>query len=145
MGESEWIAFKNRRVVAWSQYPFTDDAIPDSGDGPLRRLPVRHQVRERAREARRLRRVPLPVLRAAAVGVAASRSSAACAPAGEGADVTVESRAGKGKWKRLAHADRPARRATSTATSRVVGAAKRQFRFRYGRRRRAAPRAPAKR
>jgi hypothetical protein len=31
MGHAEWIAYKNRRVIGWSQYPFNDDAIPDSG------------------------------------------------------------------------------------------------------------------
>lgn len=31
MGEAEYLAFRNGRVRGWSQYPFADDEIPDSG------------------------------------------------------------------------------------------------------------------
>jgi hypothetical protein len=35
MDESEWIAFRNRRVASYSQYTLTDD-LPRPGSGPLR-------------------------------------------------------------------------------------------------------------
>jgi len=33
MGESEWLAFRNRRVVAYSQYPLVDDRSTNTGFG----------------------------------------------------------------------------------------------------------------
>ena len=51
-------------------------------------------------------------------------------PAGEGAAVTVESRLGKGKWKRVASLKTGAQGYFDRNLN-VSGAAKRQFRFRW--------------
>jgi hypothetical protein len=101
MGESEWIAFKNPRVVGWSQYPFTDD--PVAASGPNRHGGFQSGIKlENGREKPGVYdafRMPFFVKRLSASKV---EIFGGVRPAGKGATVTIESRTRKGKWTRLA-------------------------------------------
>jgi hypothetical protein len=129
MGESEWLAYKNKRVIGWSQYPFTDDSIPDTGDDRFGGFQSGIKF-ENGREKPGVYdafKFPFYVRRLSASKV---EIFGGVRPAGAGAAVTVESRLGKGKWKRLV-ALKTAKQGYFERRANVSGAAKRQFRFRW--------------
>jgi hypothetical protein len=129
MGQAEWIAFKNPRVGAWSQYPFTDDAIPDSGADRFGGFQSGIKF-ENGREKPGVYdafRLPFFVRLISASKV---EVFGGVRPAGPGAAVTVEARVGKGKWKRLARL-KAGPQGYFDRDFKVSGAAKRQFRFRF--------------
>jgi len=129
MGESEWLAYKNRRVIGWSQYPFTDDSIPDTGADRFGGFQSGIKF-ENGREKPGIYdafKFPFYVRRLSASKV---EVFGGVRPAGEGAAVTVESRLGKGRWKRLASL-KTAKQGYFDRRVNVSGAAKRQFRFRW--------------
>jgi hypothetical protein len=128
MGEAEWIAYKNRRIVGWSQYPFTDDAIPDSGADRFGGFQSGIKF-ENGREKPGVYnafKFPFFVRLASASKV---ELFGGVRPAGQGAPVTIESRAGKGKWKRVATL-KTGPQGYFDRNVKISGAAKRQFRFR---------------
>ena len=129
MGHAEWIAFKNPRVGAWSQYPFTDDAVADSGEdryGGFQSGIKTENGREKAGVYNAFR-FPFFVRRISASKV---EIFGGVRPAGQDATVTLESRLGKGKWKRLARVRTGAQGYFDRNFS-VSKAATRQYRFRY--------------
>jgi hypothetical protein len=129
MGESEWLAFKNSRVVGWSQYPFTDDSIPDTGADRFGGFQSGIKF-ENGREKPGVYdafRFPFYVRRLSTSKV---EVFGGVRPAGQGAAVTVESRLGKGKWKRLASL-KAGPQGYFDRNFKVSGAAKREFRFRW--------------
>jgi hypothetical protein len=102
LGQAEWIAFKNPRIGAWSQYPFTDDPVAKSG--PNRHAGFQSGIKfENGRKKSGVYdafRLPFYVRRLSGSKV---EIFGAVRPAGEGAQVTVESRSSRrGKWKPLA-------------------------------------------
>lgn len=101
MGEAEWISFKNRRIGAWSQYPFTDDPVPDSGEDRFAGFQsgIKFENGRRKPGVYDAFRFPFYVRRLSASKV---EIFGAVRPAAAGARVAIESRVGKGKWKRLA-------------------------------------------
>jgi hypothetical protein len=127
MGEAEYIAFKNRRVGAWSQYPFTDDPIPDSGEDRFGGFQsgIKFENGRKKPGIYEAFRFPFFVRR---LGASKVEIFGGVRPAGQGADVTIESRAGKGKWKRLA---RMKTGAQGYFRRNFNVSAKRQFRFRW--------------
>ena len=129
MGESEWLAYKNPRVVGWSQYPFTDDSIPDTGEDRFGGFQSGIKTENGRKKAGVYDAFRLPfhvrLLSASKVEVFGG-----VRPAGKGAAVTVESRLGKGKWKRLASLKTGAQ-GYFDRNFKVAGAAQRQFRFRW--------------
>lgn len=131
MGHAEWIAFKNRRVAAWSQYPFVDDPIADSG--PDRYGGFQSGLRfenGRAKSAvYNAFRFPFFVRRISASKV---EVFGGVRPAGPRVRVTVESRLGKGRWRRLARV-RTGAQGYFDRNFRASKASSRQYRFRYGR------------
>ena len=131
MGEAEYIAYKNRRIAAWSQYPFTDDPVATSGTN--RHGGFQSGIKfENGREKPGVYnafRFPFFVRRISASKVEVFGGAR---PAGEGATVTVESRTGRGKWKRLARL-RTGAQGYFNRNFTASGAAKRQYRFRYAR------------
>jgi hypothetical protein len=101
LGQSEWIAFKNPRVGAWSQYPFTDDPVARSGAD-------RHGGFQSGIKFENGREKPgvydafkLPFF-VRALSASKVEVFGGVRPGGQGAAVTIESRAGRGTWKRLA-------------------------------------------
>jgi hypothetical protein len=129
MGEAEWIAFKNRRIVAWSQYPFTDDAIPDSGEDRFSGFQsgLKFENGRNKPGVYDAFRFPFYVRRVSASKV---EVFGGVRPAGQGAVVTIESRRGRGRWTRLARV-RTAAQGYFNRRLNVSGAAQRQFRFRW--------------
>jgi hypothetical protein len=129
MGEAEWIAFKNRRIVAWSQYPFTDDAIPDSGEDRFGGFQsgIKFENGRKKPGVYDAFRFPFYVRRISASKVEVFGGVRA---AGEGAPVTIESRVGKAKWKRLASL-KTGPQGYFDRNLKASGAARRQFRFRW--------------
>lgn len=101
MGESEWIAYKNPRVVSWSQYPFVDDPIPDMGTDRYGGFQsgIKTENGRKKHGVYDAFRFPFFVRRISASKV---EVFGGVRPGGQGAPVTIESRIGKGKWKRLA-------------------------------------------
>ena len=129
MGEAEWIAYKNRRIGAWSQYPFTDDKIPDTGADRFGGFQSGIKF-ENGREKPGVYdafRLPFFVRRGSASKV---EVFGGVRPAGEGAAVRIESRLGKGKWKRVASV-KTGPQGYFDRNLKVSGAAQRQFRFRW--------------
>jgi hypothetical protein len=129
MGESEWLAYKNSRVVGWSQYPFTDDSIPDTGEdrfGGFQSGIKTENGRKKAGVYEAFR-FPFYVRRLSASKV---EVFGGVRPAGQGARVTVESRLGRGKWKRLATL-KTGPQGYFDRNFKVASAAKRQYRFRW--------------
>ncbi len=129
LGEAEWMAFKNRRIGAWSQYPFTDDRIASTGEnrhGGFQSGIKTENGRQKVGvyEAFRL---PFFVRRRSASRV---EIFGAVRPAGQGAVVTIESRSGKGRWRRLARVKAGAQ-GYFTRNFRGSGAGRRQYRFRW--------------
>jgi hypothetical protein len=129
MGEAEWIAFKNPRIGAWSQYPFTDDPIPDSGEDRFAGFQsgIKFENGRKKDGVYDAFRFPFYVRRISASKV---EIFGGVRPAGPGADVTIESRVGKGKWRRLARL-KTGPQGYFDRNFNVSGAAKRQFRFRW--------------
>src|SRR5215212_10028149 len=129
MSEAEWIAFKNPRVGAWSQYPFTDDAIPDTGADRFGGFQsgIKFENGRRKPGVYDAFRFPFYVRRLSASKV---EVFGGVRPAGQGAAVTVESRVGRGKWKRLVALTTGAQ-GYFDRNVKAPGAAKRQFRFRW--------------
>lgn len=130
MGEAEWIAYKNPRVGAWSQYPFTDDAIPNSGADRFGGFQSGIKF-ENGRPKPGIYdafRFPFYVRRISGSKV---EIFGGVRPAGQGAAVTVESRLGRGKWKRLAGL-KAGPQGYFDRNFNVSRAGERQFRFRFG-------------
>jgi hypothetical protein len=129
MGEAEYIAFKNRRVGAWAQYPFTDDAIPDSGEDRFGGFQsgIKFENGRKKPGVYEAFRFPFFVRRLSGSKV---EVFGGVRPTGPGAVVTVESRLGKGRWKRLARL-KTGTQGYFNRRLNVSGAAKRQFRFRW--------------
>jgi hypothetical protein len=129
MGQAEWIAYKNPRVGAWSQYPFTDDAIPDSGADRFGGFQsgIKFENGRKKPGVYNAFQFPLFVRRISASRVEVFGGVRA---AGAGAVVTVESRTGKGKWKRLARLKTGAQ-GYFDRNFKLSGASRRLFRFRF--------------
>jgi hypothetical protein len=129
MGEAEWIAFKNPRVAGWSQYPFTDDAIPDSGTNRFGGFQsgLKFENGRKKQAVYDAFRLPFFVR-----SVSASKVEifGGVRPGGQGAAVTIESRLGKGKWKRLAGLTAGAQ-GYFDRNFNVSQAGARQYRFRW--------------
>lgn len=128
MAEAEWIAYKNRRVVAWSQYPFTDDPIPDSGEDRFAGFQsgIKFENGRRKPGVYDAFRFPFYVRRLSASKV---EIFGGVRPAGPRALVTIESRTGK-RWRRLARV-RTGAQGYFNRRFNVSGADRRQFRFRW--------------
>jgi hypothetical protein len=128
MGEAEFMAYRNPRVVAWSQYPFNDDEIPNRGANRFggfqsglkfengRRKPGVYDAFRFPFHVRRLSRSRVQLF-------------GAVRPAGPGATVAIESRIGKRKWRRLGTL-RTGPQGYFLRTFRAAGGSKRQFVFR---------------
>lgn len=129
MGHSEWLAFKNSRVAGWSQYPFTDDPIPDSGANRYGGFQsgIKTESGKEKTGVYNAFQFPFFVRRISASKV---EIFGGVRPAGQGATVTIESRLGKGKWKRLAQLRTGAQGYFDRNFS-LSKAATRQYRFRY--------------
>lgn len=129
MGEAEWIAFKNPRIGAWSQYPFTDDPIPDTGADRFGGFQsgIKFENGRSKPGVYDAFRFPFYVRRLSGSKV---EVFGAVRPAGQGAAVRIESRVGRGKWKRLATLKAGAQ-GYFDRNLKASGAAKRQFRFRF--------------
>jgi len=129
MGEAEWIAYKNRRVVAWSQYPFTDDAIPDSGEDRFGGFQsgIKFENGRKKPGIYEAFRFPFFVRRLSASKV---EVFGGVRPAGAGADITIEARQGKGRWRRIARV-KTGPQGYFDRNVNVSRAAQRQFRFRW--------------
>ena len=129
MGEAEYMAYRNRRVLGWSQYPFADDEIPNSGRNRFggfqsglkfengRRKPGVYDAFRFPFHVRRLSRSRVQVFG----GVRA---------AGPGATVAVETRLPKRNWRRLGTVTLGAQ-GYFLRNYRASGGAERQFRFRH--------------
>ena len=129
MGESEYMTFRNNRIVAWSQYPFTDDPVASSGTN-------RHGGFQSGIKTENGRpkvgvydafRFPFFVSKRGASRV---EIFGGVRPGGEGAAVTIESRIGNGKWRRLATLN-AGPQGYFTRSFRGSDAATRQYRFRW--------------
>jgi hypothetical protein len=130
LGQAEWIAFKNARVSAWSQYPFTDDPVAKSG--PNRHAGFQSGIRfENGREKTGVYhafRFPFYVRRLTGSKV---EVFGGVRGAGQGAQVTIESRSSRrGKWKSLAQLTTGAQ-GYFDRNFNVSNAATREFRFRW--------------
>lgn len=129
LGEAEYMAFTNSRVQAWSQYPFTDDPVARSGTN-------RHGGFQSGIKTENGRpkvgvyqafKLPFFVDRRSSSRV---RIFGGVRPAGEGARVAIESRVGRGKWRRIATV-RTGPQGYFLRNFRRSGAAKRSYRFRW--------------
>ena len=101
MGESEWIAFRNRRVASWSQYPMVDDRSSGTGFSccPGFQSGLHFQDGRAKPGVYTQYRFPIHVTRS---GRSKVTVFGGVRTAGKGAKVTVEARTGRrGKWKRL--------------------------------------------
>jgi hypothetical protein len=130
LGESEWIAFKNPRVVAWSQYPFVDDPVAKSG--PNRHAGFQSGIKfENGRQKTGVYaafRLPFYVRRLSGSKV---EIFGGVRPAGQGAAVVIESRTSrKGKWTTLAQLT-TGPQGYFDRNFNVSGAATREFRFQW--------------
>lgn len=130
MGEAEWIAYKNRRVVGWSQYPFADDRIPDQGENRFGGFQSGLKFENGRRKAGVYDafRFPFHVRRRSGSKV---EIFGAARPGGKGAIVRIESRVGRGKWRRFARV-RTGPQGYFNRNFRASRVAKRQFLFRFG-------------
>jgi hypothetical protein len=130
MGEAEWLAFKNRRVVGWSQYPFADDAIPDSGSNRFGGFQsgLKFENGRRKQGVYHAFRFPFFVKRLSSSRV---QVFGGVREVDEyGAAVTVQTRLPKRKWRTLGTL-RANAQGYFLRNYRASGS-KRQFRFRYG-------------
>jgi hypothetical protein len=130
LGQAEWIAFKNSRVSAWSQYPFTDDPVAKSG--PNRHAGFQSGIRfENGREKTGVYhafRFPFYVRRLSGSKVEVFGGVRGAA---QGAQVTIESRSSRrGKWKSLTQLTTGAQGYFDRNFS-VSNAATREFRFQW--------------
>jgi hypothetical protein len=129
LGQSEWLAFKSSRIGAWSQYPFTDDPVAKSGTN--RHAGFQSGIKfENGREKTGVYdafKMPFFVRRLSTSKV---EIFGGVRPAGQGAQVTIESRLGKGKWKRLATLTTGAQ-GYFDRNFNVSSASTRQFRFKW--------------
>jgi hypothetical protein len=95
LGQSEWLAYRNPRVVSYSQYPLVDDPI-NTGGGFQSGL--RKHDGKKKRHVYGAFQLPLFVQRRSEKVVEVF-GGARAGTAGE--QVTIESRLGKGKWAKL--------------------------------------------
>lgn len=101
MGESEYIAFRNRRVASWSQYPLVDDRSSGTGFSccPGFQSGLHFQDGKTKPGVYTQYRFPIHVVR---TGRSKVTVFGGVRTAAKGAKVTVEARSGRrGKWKRL--------------------------------------------
>ena len=139
MGEAEWLAYKNRRVVAWSQYPFTDDEVADSGANRFGGFQsgLKFESGRKKTGVYKAFQLPFYVKRLSASRVQVFGGVRAV---GAGQTVTVETRIGKRKWRTLGRV-RTAAQGYFLRNFRASGGTKRQFRFRHEKSRSRAARA----
>ena len=139
MGEAEYIAFKNRRVVAWSQYPFNDDPVGDSGSNRFGGFQsgLKFESGRQKPGVYKAFQLPFYVKRLSASRVQVFGGVRAV---GAGAPVTIETRIGKRKWRRLGRV-RTGAQGYFLRNYRASGGTKRQFRFRHAKSRSRAARA----
>jgi hypothetical protein len=127
LGESEWLAYRNPRVISYSQYPLVDDPI--KGGGGFQSGLRKHGGAKKG-DVYKAFQMPLFVQRRSDKVVEVFGGVRAGA---QGAKVTIESKNGKGKWQKLSGG-------TVTLGSQgyfdrvfnVSNAAKRVYRFRSG-------------
>jgi hypothetical protein len=121
MGKSEWIAFRNRRVLSYSQYPLIDDADLGGFQSGLRFKDgsEKKNVYSAFQHTFWVRRV------------SGSRVELfGCERAASSGNVTVQARTGK-KWKTVATVPVNAL-GYFDKSLKISGAAKRQFRYSFG-------------
>ena len=123
MGESEWLSYRNPRVASHSQYLLFDAEERASFQTGLRFAGGR--AKPGVYNAYRL---PFFVRRRGARKIQVWGGIRA---AGKGRRVTIQSKRGKGKWRKLGTA-RTAKRGYFRKTFRVSAAGKRKYRFRAG-------------
>ncbi|MEA2479668.1 MAG: hypothetical protein QOJ07_1590 [Thermoleophilaceae bacterium] len=131
MGEAEWIAYKNPRVASWSQYPFADDPIPDEGDNRFGGFQSGLLFEDGRRKRAVYHEFQFPIFArlASKSKVEVFGGVRAGAP---GAQVVVESRSGKAKFKALKGGRvKLGKQGYFDRTFTVPSASKREFRFRF--------------
>jgi hypothetical protein len=126
LGQSEWLAYRNPRVVSYSQYPLVDDPINTGGgfQSGLRK----HDGKKKG-DVYKAFQMPLFVQRRSDKVVEVFGGVRAGA---EGDTVTIQSRKGKGKFKTLSGGT--VQLGTQGYFDRVFtvsGAASRKYRFRF--------------
>jgi hypothetical protein len=125
MAQSEWIAFHNSRVRSYSQYPLVDDRALGGFQSGLRFARGSKKAKPKVYKAFQH-----------TIYVRGSGSSRAvvfgCERVATSGTVTIEARRGsKGKWRRVGSASVNSL-GYFKRTVKVKGAAKSQFRYRYG-------------
>jgi hypothetical protein len=130
MGEAEYLAFRNGRVRGWSQYPFADDAVSNSGRNRFGGFQsgLKFENGRRKHGVYHAFRYPFFVKRVSRSRVQVFGGVRAV---GAGRTVTVDTRLPKRKWRRLGTV-RTGAQGYFLRNYRASGS-KRQFRFRYGR------------
>ena len=130
LGQAEWLAYKNPRVSAWSQYPFTDDAIPDSGTDRFGGFQSGIKTESGKEKPGVYNAFQYPFFVRLASGSKVEVFGGVRAT-GAGATVTIETRTGRGKWKSLGRL-KTGEQGYFDRDYRLSAAARRQYRFRYG-------------
>jgi hypothetical protein len=126
LGQSEWLAYRNPRVASYSQYPLFDDPI--KGGGGFQSGIRKHDGKKKG-DVYKAFQLPLFVQRRSdkVVEVFGGVRTGA-----EGAEVTIESRKGKGKFKTLSGGTvQLGSQGYFDRVFTVSGAATRKYRFRF--------------
>jgi hypothetical protein len=122
LGQSEWYAYRNPRVVSYSQYPLIDD--PNATSGGFQSGLRRHDGKKKG-DIYKAFQLPLFVHRRSSNVVEVFGGVRAGA---EGDKVTLESKLGKGNFKKLSTVTLGAQGYFDRVVS-VSDAAKRKYRF----------------
>jgi hypothetical protein len=122
LGQSEWYAYRNPRVVSYSQYPLIDD--PNATSGGFQSGLRRHDGKKKG-DVYKAFQLPLFVHRRSSNAVEVFGGVRAGA---EGDKVTLESKLGKGNFKKLSTVTLGAQGYFDRVVS-VSDAAKRKYRF----------------